>query len=180
MKIETLTIREYMEISLITETYNKEETQVEYEKKIIEYFDGSLDIPIEQSDETILSLEKTLNEEIDLVTRFTMDGIEYGFIPNLQNMTVGEYIDLDAYFKDGIRLDRIMSILYRPIINRKKRLYQIEKYKGSDELVDVMRGVDFKIAKSAMVFFSRLEKSLLNASLIFIEKAKKRMKKEKI
>jgi hypothetical protein len=172
MKVETLTIEQYMAIKLITDTYNKPETQSEYEKKIIEFFDGSLDVPIADGDQTILSLQKTLEEEIDTVTRFDIGGVEYGLIPNFEKMSTGEFIDLDTYLKEGTKLDRMMSILYRPITEKKGNLYQIEKYDGTDKYTEVMRKVDFKILKAVMVFFSRLENSLLNASHIYIKKQK--------
>ena len=50
----------------------------------------------------------------------TIDGVEYGFEPNLSNMAYGAYLDITRY--DILQIDnnwgKIMSILYRPIIKR--------------------------------------------------------------
>ena len=52
--------------------------------------------------------------EDDFRKLFTFNKIEYGFCPNLNNLTTGEYIDLETYCKNPIEnLHTIMSILYR-------------------------------------------------------------------
>ena len=35
-----------------------------------------------------------------LINTFVMDGVEYGFIPKLDDITLGEYIDIDNNIKD--------------------------------------------------------------------------------
>ena len=175
MKIETLTIREYMDIVLITDTFKDDEKK--YQKKMIEYFDGSLDVPIDVSGETLFTLDKVLHDKTDLITRFKINGTEFGLIPNFEKMATGAYIDLDEYLKEGSYIDRIMSILYRPIIEQKGDKYKIEKYNGTDnKYVETMQMVDFKVFKAVLVFFSLLRKSLLNASDIFTKKQEKREK----
>ena len=36
----------------------------------------------------------------DLTRRFKIGGVEYGMIPNLDDISLGEYIDLDTYIGD--------------------------------------------------------------------------------
>ena len=41
-----------------------------------------------------LILAEMFEQKPNLVQKFKMNGIEYGFIPNLDNMSLGEYVDL--------------------------------------------------------------------------------------
>ena len=60
---------------------------------------------------------------------FEFNGEEYGFCPNLSNITTGEYIDLESYCKEPIEnLHTIMSILYRKINFSRGERYSIEEY----------------------------------------------------
>ena len=66
--------------------------------------------------EGIVDLLSTLLEEKpQLVTRFEINGIEYGFIPNLDDMSFGEYVDLDTYIGDWQEIHRALGVRYRPI-----------------------------------------------------------------
>ena len=53
------------------------------------------------------------NSNTDLVERFKLGGVEYGFIPKLEDITLGEYIDLDNYLGDWDKMHKAMSVLYR-------------------------------------------------------------------
>ena len=64
---------------------------------------------------------------------FTFNDEEYGFCPNLSNITTGEYIDLESYCKEPVEnLHIIMSILYRKINFSRGDRYSIEEY-NTDE-----------------------------------------------
>ena len=62
-----------------------------------------------------------------------MDGIEYGFIPSLEDMTVGEFADLENYLTTGKDYHKAMAVMYRPIINSYSNTYKIQEYKGAKE-----------------------------------------------
>ena len=63
-----------------------------------------------------------------LINTFKVNGQEYGFIPSLEDMTFGEYVDLDTYIGDDDNLHRAMNVLFRPIDIRKGVRYIIEDY----------------------------------------------------
>lgn len=67
-----------------------------------------------------------------LVKAFKLNGIEYGFHPSLDDLSLGEYIDLDTYVGDWDNIERAMNVLYRPITARFKHKYSIDKYKVED------------------------------------------------
>jgi hypothetical protein len=106
-----------------------------------------------------LQLSEIVNAKHELVKHFTIDGIKYGFIPNLDNISTAEYLDLNNYFgKDNIRT---LAVLYRPIKSESKNLYAIEDYKGTDKLVEVMKKAPASALTSSQVFFYNLGKDLL-------------------
>ena len=45
-------------------------------------------------------LGKVLNEKPALVKTFKHRGVEYGFHPKLEDISLGEYIDLEEYLKE--------------------------------------------------------------------------------
>jgi hypothetical protein len=92
-----------------------------------------------------------------------VDNIEYGFHPKLEDMTLGEFVDLEMYMKDiDENLHLIMSVLYRPITNRLKDKYRIEEYKPDRERANIFKKkLTVKEVHAASVFFYNLERELL-------------------
>ena len=92
-----------------------------------------------------------------LTRRLSFRGQEYGFVPNLEDMSFGEYIDLDTYLSDMEMLHKTVGVLYRPITNAKGEYYEIEEYKGTDGYSDF----PLDVALGATLFFYRLSNRLL-------------------
>ena len=100
-----------------------------------------------------------------LVKRLSFRGKEYGFIPNLEEMSFGEYIDLDNYLSDMQSLHKTIGVLYRPITIDKGGLYEIEPYNGTDGYSDF----PLDVALGATLFFYRLSNRLLKDSQTSLE-----------
>ena len=101
--------------------------------------------------------------EFDLKRVVKHDGVTYGFIPNLEELTVGEMADLSEYMKDETKLNKSMGVLYRPITVRNGDKYQIEDYIGGNDLdlpLDVTLGASF--------FLRNLMQDLVNYTQNFI------------
>lgn len=98
------------------------------------------------------------------------DGQSYGFIPNLDQMSYGEYLDLGKYMTGWETMDRAMSILYRKITKRFKNKYQIEQYTANEYDEYNMKDVSLSIAVSAQVFFYALTRDLLQAIPSYISR----------
>ena len=92
-----------------------------------------------------------------LTRRLSFRGKEYGFVPNLEEMSFGEYIDLDTYLSDMDMLHKTVGVLYRPITNAKGEYYEIEPYTGTDGYSDF----PLDVALGATLFFYRLSNKLL-------------------
>jgi hypothetical protein len=73
-------------------------------------------------------------QPINLIDRFELDGVEYGYLPSYKEMSFGEFVDLDTLLtkkpEEAIDyLHIITAIMYRPIIKSKsKHEFKIEKY----------------------------------------------------
>ena len=100
-----------------------------------------------------------------LVKRLSFRGKEYGFVPNLEEMSFGEYIDLDNYLSDMQSLHKTIGVLYRPITIDKGGLYEIEPYNGTDGYSDF----PLDVALGATLFFYRLSNRLLKDSQTSLE-----------
>ena len=119
--------------------------------------------------EILSDLNKLFDTKQDLITKFTLKGVKYGFIPELDEMTLGEYIDLDENFTSWDSMHKAMAVLYRPISIEKGDKYQIEDYEGLKE-ADTMKQMPLDVVMSSMVFFYRLNNELLQTTLNYLNK----------
>ena len=134
--------------------------------KALEIFCGlelkeSYKLPVSSFSEIIEDLTSALSEDTPLVKRFWFRGsngteVEFGMVPDLNNLSFGEYIDLDKYISDWKQMHKAMAVLFRPITKKKKDLYDIEDYEGSDKYADYMKHMPLNVALGAVVFFYRL------------------------
>lgn len=99
-----------------------------------------------------------------------INGKEFGFIPNLEDITFGEYVDLDGTVADWETMHNAMAVLYRPITEEKKELYRIEEYESSHKYKDTMKQVTMDIVFGALVFFWTLGTELSIAMVDSLEK----------
>ena len=109
------------------------------------------------------------NQDVKLVPTFTMNGVGYGFIPDLDKITLGEYIDLDNTLSDWNNMHKAMAVLYRPIKDTLKEKYIIEDYKGS-EGAEKYKQMPLDIVMGSLVFFYNLKNELLKTTLKYLNK----------
>ena len=119
--------------------------------------------------EITTNINNLFTNENRFIQRFKMGGVEFGFIPNLDEMSTGEYMDLDTYIVDWDTMHNAMAVLYRPITNKLGNKYQIEEYKGSVTYADVMRHAPLDVVLGAMVFFYNLGNDLLKSTVNYLE-----------
>ena len=131
------------------------------------------DMVKELDGEVISNIRKDLTKllqktDYPLQRNITLEGVEYGFEPNLSQMPYGAYLDISKF--ENIQLNddwpTILSILYRPVKKRKGALYEIEQYNGvepwdEDKWWEV--GMDFHFG--CFFFFIRLYKDLVKGTL---------------
>ena len=106
---------------------------------------------------TIHQLVKNI-ADLPLIKEFEIGETKYAFIPDLENITYGEYIDLVTLCKDTwTNTAAIMSILYRPItVTHWSGKYDVQKYNGTiDAVVDLFQEkLTMDIVFGAVNFFT--------------------------
>lgn len=98
-----------------------------------------------------------------LINRFELNGVEYGFIPDLENISFGEYVDLDTFMGEDDNLHRAMNVLYRPIDLKQGQRYTIKEY--DPDTNEQAKDYPLNACFGAMVFFYNLGKDLSTAIL---------------
>ena len=92
-----------------------------------------------------------------------INGVEYGFHPDLDSISLGEYADIEQFIKNGIdkQLPELMAVLYRPIKLKKNDIYIIESYDGDIRLrAEEMKQMSAEQVQSALMFFFVLGRKL--------------------
>lgn len=97
-----------------------------------------------------------------LVPRFTLHGVDYGFVPNWEALSTGEFIDLDTFASRGIsdHLPEVMAIMYRPVTEGSGDWYEIEPYAPSKQKNEIMQDAPMDAAMGALAFFLTIAKRL--------------------
>ena len=139
--LNEITLRQYKKFLKIQQS----ETEDRFlNAKMIEIFcnidlKDVIRLKLKDTNEIINVLSDLFNQKPSLVSKFKLNGVEYGFHPELDDLLLGEYIDLDNFIGDWDNMEKAMNVLYRPIIVRLKDKYNIEEYQieNSVNLLDM-------------------------------------------
>lgn len=104
----------------------------------------------------------------NFINRFSVDGKDYAFIPSLEDMTFGEYVDLDTFIGDNENLHRAMNVLYRPIEAKVGNRYIIKDYDPST--AEIAKKFPLDAVLGSVVFFYNLGTELSQVILNFSSK----------
>jgi hypothetical protein len=165
--LSEITLGQYQKFLKIAE--NNQEGNF-LDAKMIEIFCG---IPLSDSYKLKMSsvtaildiLNEMLSQTPKHVERFKMNGIEYGFIPDLDEMSLGEYIDLDNNASKWEQMHVAMNVLYRPIKTSKVGKYNIEEY--DVKFPEVMKDMPLDAAIGSLFFFYNLGMELANHTIAY-------------
>jgi len=128
--------------------------------------DQAMEIPFNELKEIANQCIEVLNKETNVKDLMFNN---FAFIPNLDNITAGEYIDLDKYAGDVDNYHRFMAVAFRPITNKVFNDYQIEKYESSEKYALEMLKAPLDMLLGTMVFFCNLSKELLKATRDYLQ-----------
>ena len=117
-------------------------------------------------------LNGMFNEKPSLKQKFTIGKQTFGFVPNLEDITFGEYVDLDNYMSSTTDLHKTMAVLYRPVTNELGKRYDIEPYESAEKYCETMKQAPMDVVLGATLFFYRLGNDLLNATTHSLENPK--------
>ena len=122
-------------------------------------------------------ITEALDTEVPFENRFVLNQVEYGFVPNLDEITTGEYIDLSTYGNSMETLHKTMAVLFRPITKDMAfGSYEIEPYNGTKDRAEIMKQAPMNIVLGMLVFFCDLSRELKNhilKSTLVMEELKK-------
>lgn len=107
-----------------------------------------------------------------------IEGIEYGFMPDLDSISLGQYADLETFIKNGVEkhLPEIMAVLYAPIKEKKNDIYIVDAYDGNIRLrAEEMKKMSAQQVQSALVFFYTFGKELSAILPLFLMEQLKEM-----
>ena len=107
---------------------------------------------------------------------FGAGGMHIGFVPDINSLSFGEFVDLDAlsnqvWTSEGVNfkeLPRLMAILFRPIEAKVGKFYTLKPYSADSipTYIDYINQMTMDRVNGALVFFSTIEReSLLNSQV---------------
>jgi len=129
-------------------------------------------IPLKELKDISKHIAEIMSKPPRFFNTFTLDKVRYGFIPNLDEMTAGEYIDLDKYFSDEEKFCNAMAIMYRPVNKSVGNSYTIEPYESSEKYRKQMESASIEVFLGAQVFFYNLSRKLLVATSQYLKSPK--------
>ena len=110
-----------------------------------------------------------------------VNGVEYGYHPQLSEITLGEYADIEQFIKNGIEnnLPELMAVLYRPIKEKKNDIYIIDSYDGDIRLrAEEIKQMSAEQVQSALFFFYNFVKELSEIMQLYLMEKQKEMKQQ--
>ena len=123
--------------------------------------------------------ELQVNRDTELKRIITINEVEYGFHPDLNSITLGEYADIEQFIKNGVdtNLPELMSVLYRPIKLKKNDIYIIDAYDGDIRMrAEEMKQMSAEQVQSSLFFFYNLGKALSEILPSYLIQKQKEMK----
>jgi hypothetical protein len=143
-------------------------------QKMIEIFCGIrlidvAKIKLTSLNEMVVHFTQLFDQKPKFQQSFKIGDIEFGFIPNLEEISFGEYVDLENHLQSWDSFNKAMAVMYRPIKKRIKDKYEIQEYTGTKEYQDLMQFAPLDVCIAASVFFYNLSNELLRATLNYLE-----------
>ena len=166
--LEDVTLHQYQRFLKVQESTNDDNV---IGMKMIEIFcNVSADIvkglKVNDAYAIVEMLKNIMTQKTDLQRVIRVRGIRYGFIPNLDEMTFGEYVDLDTYLTSWDNMHKAMSVLYRPIQTQNKDLYNIKEYEA--KLDDNLLHMPMDAVMGSILFFYHLGNDLSQIMITYL------------
>jgi hypothetical protein len=170
--LNEIPLKSYQEFLKVQQSSNDEEFIAQ---KMVQIFCGIelkdiAKMKLTSLNELIAHFTKLFSEKPKFQPTFKIGTQEFGFITNLEEISFGEYVDLENNLQKWETYHIAMSVLYRPIKLKFKDKYEIIDYNPMTEMHDLMKFTPVDIAISSSVFFWNLGSELLTATLTYLER----------
>lgn len=168
-ELNEITLKQYQKFLKVQDS-SKDNNFIQ--TKMIEIFcmvkpQDALSIKLSDANRIANLISNMFEEKPDLVKSFYLGGVEYGFVPDLDEITLGEYIDLDTYMGDWENIHTAMNVLYRPIKQKLGDKYLIEDY--NVETKDLLLHMPMDAVFGSIIFFYRLGIELSKTMMNYLE-----------
>ena len=169
--LNEITLGQYQEFSKLED--NTKISPAEIQLKMIQIFCNVSELVARGMRATDIAeicemLNNMFDTEHQLVNKFKLNGVNYGFLPELDDMSFGEYMDLDTFIGDNDNLHRAANVLFRPIEFKKGDRYTIKEYDSNTS--ELAKDFPLDVVLGAIVFFYRLGKDLSVVMLSSLDK----------
>ena len=156
--LNEITLGQYQEFAKLQDLKDSD-----LQLKMIEIFCNVPEVVVRNMRATdIVEICDIINNMFDvkhqLINGFKLNGTNYGFIPSLEDMSFGEYVDLDTFIGDNDNLHRAVNVLYRPIEHKQGNRYTIKEYDPNTS--EIAKQFPLDAVLGAVVFFYNLGKDL--------------------
>ena len=174
-----VTLGQYQEYLKSIDKLDSEKDAKTINKKLIQHICAIEEKLVDKVDyKDVLKLVNVItgafDKDYELVQLFKLLDVQMGFIPKLDDMSLGEYVDTENFLGDWQNMHKAMAVLYRPVNFKKKERYTIAEYSPSDEISHLMKEMPLNVVMGSMVFFYRLGIELSKATLTYIRKTVKK------
>lgn len=174
-----ITLGQYQEYLKATDGLDQEKDAETINHKAIEHFcqtdyQSTLHIPVNEYNRILEIIGKAFSVKPQFIQTFKMYDLEYGFIPKMDSMTLGEYVDLESSFGNWDKMHQAMAVLYRPIAKKVKDKYGVIPYSADEDVMELMKDMPLDVAMGSTVFFYSLGKDLSKATLNYLQRVMKR------
>jgi len=170
--LNEITLGQYQEFAKLDGTLeDTHDTAIQL--KIVEIFCKVPEIVVRNMKATDIAevceiINTMFNTNHQLINKFSLGGVDYGFIPELDDMTFGEYMDLDTFIGDNDNLHRAVNVLFRPIEHKRGNRYTIKDY--NPDTSEDAKEFPLGVVLGAIVFFYSLGKDLSMVMLNSLDK----------
>jgi hypothetical protein len=181
--IKEITLGQYQRFDVLNKRTDLSE--LSYNKRVIEIFTELKyrdigNISNKDYTDILIQLTKAMEQTSEFEYTFKIQDIEFRFVPNLDDITTAEFVDLSNWGLDVENFHKIMAILFRPITNRDSfKNYEIGNYEGTKKYSEVMKLMPMNIVNGALGFFYHLANELREHTQKSMEEVE-RLKEEKL
>ena len=142
--------------------------------KMIQIFCGIelkevMQIKVKELNGLIKHFTDVFSEKPQLVRQFKIKDIEFGFIPKIDDISFGEYVDLEHHFQNWSTYHKAMAVMFRPIKEKHGDKYTIVDYEPNEDMQELMKFAPLDVAISASVFFWNLGSELLSLTMNYLQ-----------
>jgi uncharacterized protein YecA (UPF0149 family) len=178
--LSEIPLKHYQDFLKVQADSNDEEFVAQ---KMIEIFCGIslkdvVKMKLTSLNELIAHFTQLFSEKPKFQNRFKITSeegeIEFGFIPELEQISFGEYVDLESHLTNWDSYHKAMAVMYRPIIKTRKDKYDVLPYEPNKDFQELMKFAPLDIVIASSVFFWSLGSELLTATLNYLENEMKK------